>query len=595
MTALSAGNSRRLAGLFPCLLLVLVTAALYANTLAGGFVWDDNLFTANQTYWRFDFRTIFLSLANGLEYQPVRDLTFLGDIALWGGRPFGFHLTNLLLFTANVLLVYVVAAGLFARIARPAGEIPAVSVPLLTALLFAVHPLKSEAVAWVTQRNTLLATLFFLLTSLFFLYYLERGAGKYLLLSSGAFFLAIFSKATVVILPLLLVLFMVTGREPKWHKPGFWLPLLPFVLLAGGGAALHLAIARKTTVISAAYYGSLAERVAVALQIPFFYLRKTLLPLDISVFYSGNFSRSVASLPAMGAAALLVAVAVAAWLLRRRLPELLVGGGWFLITLLPVSNLFATSPVVADRYLFLPSFGLAFLAASLLARLRLPFKGAVAIVLLLLVPLALLTVSRNRVWHDDITLWSDTAARSPQVAGVWFNLGRAWHRTPQLGMALEAYLRAVSLDPGDRKSLDNAASLFPSTRGSIAARHDLVRDMAAKLPPYPAGLALLGYTAAPWRHPDAAEELLLTLLSADSRSTALQLALANLYLQVGAPERAVSIYDQIVTSGQGRGEAEFGLAAIAAAAGKPQEAKRLLDIARSKGGVPETLLVTLQK
>jgi tetratricopeptide (TPR) repeat protein len=144
------------------------------------------------------------------------------------------------------------------------------------------------------------------------------------------------------------------------------------------------------------------------------------------------------------------------------------------------------------------------------------------------------------------------------------------------------------------KSLDNAATLFPSSRGSIAARHELVKALAEQLPPYPAGLALLGYTEGEWRRPDAAEELFLYLLSADRQSVTLQLALANLYLKMGAFDRAISLYAEIAGRGQGRGEAEFGLAAIAAANGNQQEKARLLALAKGKGGVPEELISKLR-
>ena len=129
---------------------------------------------------------------------------------------------------------------------------------------------------------------------------------------------------------------------------------------------LHLAVARQTTVISSIYYGSWQERVAVALQIPFFYLKKTFLPTGISAFYAVDFSHKLFEPQVLLAAVMLAAVAIACCLLRHRFPELLLGVGWFFITLLPVSNLFATSPVVADRYLFLPSIGLAFLIAATL-------------------------------------------------------------------------------------------------------------------------------------------------------------------------------------------------------------------------------------
>lgn len=575
-------------------LLIAVAVMLYGNTLAGGFVWDDSLFTANQVYWGFDFGKIFFSLANGLEYLPVRDLSYLFDIAVWRGTPFGFHLTSLLLFAVIVILTYQLAKRLTLFIRSANNSAPQWFVPLSTAIFFAAHPLKSEVVAWITQRNTLLATLFFLVSVSCFLRYLEKEEKKMLAASLAAFILAILSKAIVVTLPLLLLFFMVLKNSAAWRQGKLWSTLAPFFVLSGAAAALFLAVARQTTVISAAYYGSFSERLAVAVQIPVFYLKKTLLPTDLSAFYAENFAQSLYSSAVLLSALLLALLTAVAWLLRKKCPEILLGGGWFIITLLPVSNLFATTPVAADRYMFLPSFGLAFTAAALLSRLRLPLKGLIVISLLVISAFAVLTFKQNRIWHDDISLWRHVSERSPGVAGVWYNLGRALHRTPQLSLALEAYLRACQLDPADLKSLDNAASLFPSSRGALAARHELVKSLADQLPPYPAGLSLIGYTAAPWQHPDAAEELFLYLLSADRQSATLQLALANLYRKLEAFERAVPLYSGLIRNDLGRGEAEFGLAAIAAASGNQQEKARLLALATAKGGIPLEMIGKLK-
>lgn len=574
----------------PYALLIAVTVMLYGNTLSGGFVWDDGLFTANQVYWSFDFGKIFFSLANGLEYLPIRDLSYLFDIAVWRGTPFGFHLTNLLLFAVIVILVHQLAGRLTLFFSSADNSAPQWFVPLLTALFFAAHPLKSEVVAWITQRNTLLATLFFLVSLSCFFRYLEKDEKKMLAVSLAAFILALLSKAIVVTLPLLLLFFMVLKDSAAWRQGKFWTTLAPFFVLSGAAVALFLAIARQTSVISAAYYGSFSERLAVAVQIPAFYLKKTLLPTDLSAFYAENFAQSLYSSAVLLSALLLALLTAVAWLLRKKCPEIILGGGWFIITLLPVSNLFATSPVAADRYMFLPSFGLAFTAAALLGRLRLPLQGLIVLPLLILSVFAALTFRQNRLWHDDISLWRHVSGRSPGIAGVWYNLGRALHRTPQLSLALEAYLHACKLDPADLKSLDNAASLFPSSRGSIAARHELVKALADQLPPYPAGLSLIGYTAGEWQHPDAAEELFLYLLSADRQSVMLQLALANLYRKLGAFERAVPLYSGLIRNGLGRGEAEFGLAAIAAAGGNQQEKARLLALATAKGGVPVEMI-----
>lgn len=530
--------------LLPYALLVTAVTALYGNTLTGGFVWDDGLFTANQVYWDFDFKKIFFSLANGLEYLPIRDLSYLFDIAFWKGGPFGFHLTNLLLFIVIAILAYELADRLKLLTRSPDNSAPPWFVPLLTALLFAIHPLKSEVVAWITQRNTLLATLFFLVSVSCFLRYLEKDEKKLLACSLAAFILALFSKAIAVTLPLLLLFFMQLQHRWGWRQGRFWTPLAPFFICSAAAAVLFLAIARKTSVISAAYFGSFSERLAVAVQIPFFYLGKTLLPMDLSAFYAENFAQSLASPRVLLAAIVLTLLVGGAWLLRKKYPEIFLGCGWFMITLLPVSNLFATSPVAADRYIFLPSFGFAFTVAALLARLRLPLKGLVVIPLLILSVFAVFTYRQNRIWHDDISLWRATASRSPQVAGVWFNLGRALHKTPQLSLALEAYLRAIKLEPANTKYLDNAAALFPSSRGTIRERHEFVRTLVEQMPDYPGGLPQIGNVKQDWRHPDAAEELFFYLLAADPKSTHLRLAMANFYRKMGASDRAAAILTQ---------------------------------------------------
>lgn len=514
-------------------LLAAMVLLVYGNSLSGGFVWDDSLFTANQAYWSFDLKKIFLSLANGLEYQPLRDLTYLFDIFVWRGTSFGFHLTNLLLFAAVTLLVHRLAVALAAWSDE---KEPSWLIPFFTAALFAIHPLKSEVVAWVTQRNTLLATLFFLAATLLFIRYLESGNKKLYFASLSAFFLALLSKATVVVLPFLLLFLMLTRR-----RQGKWASLVPFFALSAAGAALHVSIAKKTTVISAAYYGEFSERLSVALQIPFFYLGKFFLPTGLSPFYAEKFAKSLFDSKTLLSALMLAGIALLLWILRKKYPELLLGCGWFVITLLPVSNLFATSPVAADRYLFLPSFGLAFALVSMAGRITLPSPVKVSIAALLLALLATVTFRQNRIWHDEISLWSETAQRSPHVAGVWFNLGRALHKTPQLSMALEAYLRAIRLDPMDIKPIDNAAALFPATRGSIRERHELVMSLAEQMPDYPAGMEQLGNVQREWRHPDAAEELFFYLLAAEPKSKHLRLAMASFYRKVGANDRAEAI------------------------------------------------------
>lgn len=577
-----------------------VVAAAFGNSLSGGFVWDDGLFIVNPVYRNFDLKTVFFSLANGLEYQPVRDLSFLLDVAVWEANPFGFHLTNVVLFAINCLLVYFLAleAGLLLNPEsdRPA-TLPETFVPLLAALFFAVHPLRSEVVAWVTQRNTLLAGAFFFASCLLFLKYLriKRQNGKILYsFALVTFVLALLGKAIAIVLPLVLLLFVLV-HGMRSHGRERLLPTLPFWGIAALFFFLNVAVAIQTKVIASlpGEGTNIASRLALALQIPFFYLSRLLMPWRVSAIYEIRFAKSLLSPQVMASffvLALLVALAFAA---RRKYPDLVFGGGWFLLTLIPVLNLFATNPVVADRYFYLPSFGIFYLLASCGGRLAAKRPGpkvVAAIAVGLLVPLLLLTIMRNRVWRNDIVLWTDTAHRAAGVGDVWYNLGRAWHGLARLDEALDAYLRALAINPYDLKSLDNAAALFPHTEEYRLIRASLVRDLVGQLPPYPHGIALIGHTSSEWRDPARAEVLFRRILSANPDSPKAMLALGNVFLKRGDTGSAAIIFQKVMETGRDEGLAAYNLACLEAASGQRAEAISHLRTAFAKGFRPKGLL-----
>ena len=155
-------------------ILVLAVFLLYAVTLGHGFVWDDHVYVVgNKAYQDFDLPKIFSSLANRVEYLPLRDLTLAIDYRFWGESPFGFHLTNILLFTCNILLIYLFAAELpFAGDDIEARKRAA----FLTALFFGLHPLISESVNLIAFRNVLLSGAAFFLAA--YLYARDQNTDK---------------------------------------------------------------------------------------------------------------------------------------------------------------------------------------------------------------------------------------------------------------------------------------------------------------------------------------------------------------------------------------------------------------------------------
>jgi tetratricopeptide (TPR) repeat protein len=407
---------------------------VFGNTLFFDFVWDDNiLLVPVETYRHFDVRQIFFSLANGLEYLPVRDLSYALDYAIWGENPFGFHLTNIVLFALNCACFYVLVRRLIERISEGRTAARAPEVALLTTLLFAAHPIHSEVVSFVTCRNVLLSGLFFLLSCVLYLKYVSTpgpGAWRPYIASLACYVLALFSKATSIALPGALLLILVAIRPPGRRR---WWSIGPFALVAAGGLVLFRAIATGASMIDSSHaivYGawSVSTRLALAAQIPFFYLFKIFVPTGYSAEYTVEFRQSLTSGPVLLALAVLASTVVLSLVRLRREPGVLLVAGSYLVCLVPVLNLFVTTPVVADRYVYLATCpvlaGCAYLLCAGTCFLPTVAVRSIAVVLILL--LSGLTVHRNTVWKTDGSLWAATIRTSPDARNAYFNLG-AYH------------------------------------------------------------------------------------------------------------------------------------------------------------------------
>jgi len=439
---------------FPPALLFVLVLIVFGNSLLNGFVWDDeNFLVGNHLIKNFELGKILTTPVNGLEYLPIRDLTIALDYLVWGERPFGFHLTNLLLYCLNVLAVYYLALELSFLLSRDDEDrnAPAASLAALaTALLFAVHPIHSEVVAFIGGRGNLLSGFFFLAAYLYLIYLRkEPGArGRFYFGALACFTFALLSKATVIILPLALALFIVFSR--KKDKPREMLFLSPFFLLAGAAYALYRSVAVQANVIDIHVTGgSLAAKAAVALQIPFFYLGKLFLPRGFSAEYGVAFSESLLEPLVLSAMAGYTVLFGAAVLVRRRFPQALPGLFLFLLTLIPVLHFFATHPVVADRYAYLPSFAVFYLMATAWALVRGARRKAVlAAGIALVLAWSVVSFGQNRAWRSSESLWAHAVKVDP-TAEAYIQLAAAYVRGPSkdLEKAISISAKAFELDP----------------------------------------------------------------------------------------------------------------------------------------------------
>src|SRR5712691_10045002 len=281
-------------------LIALVTFAAFLPTLQNQFVsWDDtDNFLDNPHYRGLAWTHLrWMWTTHRGHYIPLTWMTLGLDYLLWGMNPFGYHLTSLLLHAANaVVFFFVVHRILTLALPSPSERGHALALSAgFAALVFAIHPLRVESVAWVTERRDVLSGLFYLLTILMYLWACERGArgrGWYWL-SVAAFVCALLSKSMVVNLPVVLLILDVYplrrlgGAVGWWSEPArrIYVEKIPFVLLAAAASAI--AVIAQSSVHAAASLAQLSVpgRLAVAAYGLGFYPRKMVVPVKLSPLY----------------------------------------------------------------------------------------------------------------------------------------------------------------------------------------------------------------------------------------------------------------------------------------------------------------------
>lgn len=313
-------------------LVAVITFVAFLPALGNGFVaWDDDRNFLDNPHYRGLGPAQLAWMVSHLDahYVPLTWLTLGLDYVLWGMNPAGYHLTSLVLHAANAVLVYAGARRLIAA-ALPGTSSGALALgSAVAALLFAVHPLRVESVAWATERRDVLCGLFYLLTVLAYLRYCASASRRWYRLSLAFLAAALLSKAMAVTLPV--VLLLLDGyplRRRAWREK---LPFFALSLAAGAVALVAQRVAGATSTV--AFLGPL-ERVAIACYSLAFYLWKTLVPRHLSPIYELP-ARVDAFAPSYVASALAVlALSALAIALRRRWPAFTVVWASYVVTVL---------------------------------------------------------------------------------------------------------------------------------------------------------------------------------------------------------------------------------------------------------------------
>jgi hypothetical protein len=444
--------------------LLALQPVLHNGFLVIGF--DDDAFILDNPYIRaltWDNVWACLTRFYHYDYLPLPMLSYLVEFQLWGTRPAGYHVTNLLLHIVNATLVYAVAK-------RALGTPRAAA---FAGLIFALHPVQLEAVSVIAQRKTLLATGFLLGALLAYQLY-RAGRRWWYAVAVLSYACAGASKSSVMPFPFLLLLYDYTFHRSDWRVRD----KLPFFALALATVWVSAASKVGTQVVKAPHGGSyLATGLAMS-RVMWEYMDAMLLPLNLSPNYYYSAAGVFGLLNWVAAAALVLAV-VMLTRSRQRFPLTCFFAGWVGLSLLPVANIVPIAVLRADRYLYLPMVAFALWAGWGLARARaLSLGGRVQAMLVPLayaamVVLGVLSWQYAFVWRSDVTAWTRTFAHHPWSARPPYLLALAYEQRQEFEYARRLTVASIQLDPAFDRPYELLADLsrrvqddaVPSDRG----------------------------------------------------------------------------------------------------------------------------------
>ena len=549
------------------LFVTVVAGLVFAPVLQNDFVnWDDRVnILENRSYRGLSWthlQWMFTTFHNSL-YRPLTWITLGADYLLWGMNPAGYHLTSLILHCAAALLFYFLSVQLLslATASSPRRtDLPVHVAAAFAALLFAIHPLRVEPIAWASGRENVVAAPFFILTLIFYLrasavHQHAASYFKWLFAAWVSYGLSLLGKGAGVTLPLaLLVLDFYPLRRLSGPKMGFapaaariLLEKAPFFLLAfiAGLLAIH-GKQQSKLMYGLAEYG-IGDRVVQTVYGLGFYLWKTLLPVRLSNLYEIE-SLSPFDWSFVLSALTLAAITAALWFYRQRWPWALASWVYYCVILLPYVGVAQNGPqIAADRYSYLACLPWALLAGGAMlygwhawqsGRVKpAMFLSGQVMAMLVLLALGMISWQQSRLWRDSETLWSHALTINEKSFFAHHFLATALLTKGRAAEAMGHFQRSLALNP-------NYVSARIGLANALADQNDLEQSIAV-------------YRAALTFDPDASEA---------------HYGLARVLTKRGDADGAVQHYVRALAIDPGDSDTHNNLGLLLAARGENEQA-----------------------
>ena len=548
------------------LALVAAIVVAYSSTWRAGFIWDDDLHvTANPVIvGPLGLKEIWTTPA--ANYFPLTMTTFWVLHALFGLNPLPYHLVNVLLHAASALLLWAVLRRL---------RIPGA---WLGAALWALHPVQVETAAWISELKNTQSAVFFLLAIWFHVARVEareagRPAGGEYALALGCALLAVLSKSSTVMLPVILLLcsWWLTRRW-RWRDVVALVPFLALALIVSAWTIWEQKVSSGAA--GADWSHSLAQRLVIAGRVPWFYLQKLAWPHPLIFIYPRwvvNASELLAWLPALAAAA------CAAGLWRRAARSELARATWFacaafVVLLFPVLGLFDVYffrfSFVGDHLQYLASMAPLALAGAALARL--PSRAGTFLSLALVAGAALATWRQARIYRDDLGLFTATAAANP---GAWMahnNLAEALNDAGRVEEAIAAARQAIALRPDYGEAENNLGLAL--TRAGRPQQGIVHLQRALQIDPRDAEAAnSLGIALIALDRPQEGIASFERALQLRPRFARARYNLGLAHAKLGQPAEALRNFEEALAVQPGYADAEMGIGLALTVLGRGNE------------------------
>jgi protein O-mannosyl-transferase len=425
---------------------------VYAGTFFHSFHFDDYIYIVQN----FAIKS-FQHLPDIWKIYPCRFITFLSlavNFHFHQLNVFGYHLVNLCVHLLNAVLVWWLTRLTLStplmkgnRISRHVDILS-----LFAALIFVAHPLQTQGVTYIWQRAAALSTMFYLASLCLYV----RSRLKEKKTSARCFYwsavviaaMAMFTKEIAITLPLMVLLYEFSFFGPL--KRADWKRVAPFLAtLLLIPLTMLFTRAREQEIHSILQSVTPLQYLLTQFKVIVTYLRLVFLPINQSIDYDIAISKSFFEWPVMGSFLFLAGSLLLAWRLFAKYRILAFGAFWFFLTLLPESSFLPLQDVIYEHRLYLPLVGFSiFLACGayyVLARKNL--RTMFIVLTILVVAEAVLAYERNKVWKDEITLWSDAVQKAPRKARPYINRGHAYLEQGDLDRALADFDKAIGLEP----------------------------------------------------------------------------------------------------------------------------------------------------